>query len=81
MAVGALLALGLLALAVRELSGADAAFDAWTQKLLGVFQWRLNEQTLWNVLLSLPVGAYLFGAGSREPGARKSKPCAQEASG
>ena len=61
MAVGALLALGLLALAVRELSGADAAFDAWTQKLLGVFQWRLNEQTLWNVLLSLPVGAYLFG--------------------
>ena len=61
MAVGALLALGLLALAVRELSGADAAFDAWTQKLLGLLQLRVDGQTLWNVLLSLPVGAYLFG--------------------
>ena len=61
MAVGALLALGLLALAVQNLSGADAAFEELLRKTLGKLQWRMDQWTIWNALLHLPVGAYLFG--------------------
>lgn len=61
MAIGALLALGLLALAVQNLSGADAAFDELLQKTLGRLRLRVDQSTLCSALLSLPVGAYLFG--------------------
>ena len=59
--VGALLAGILLVLAVRNLSGADAAFDMLRQRLLGRLSLRVDIWTLWNALLRLPIGAYLFG--------------------
>ena len=60
----------LLVFAVRELSGADAAFDAAANRLLAALTPQIDELTLWRFLTSLPVGAYLFGliAGTgREP--------------
>lgn len=60
-ALGFALAVGLLVLAVQNLSRADAAFGDAAARLFSALRFEVNGVVLWNVLLSLPVGAYLFG--------------------
>lgn len=60
-AAGALFSLGLLALAIRNLSGADEAFAEAAEKLLAALTPKFDEIVLWRLLASLPIGAYLFG--------------------
>ena len=60
-ALGFILAAGLLALAVQELSRADSAFSDAAARVFSALRFEVNSLVLWNALLSLPVGAYLFG--------------------
>lgn len=59
--LGFAFAVGLLALAVQELSRADAAFSDAAARVFSALRFEVDSLVLWNVLLSLPVGAYLFG--------------------
>lgn len=52
---------GLLVLALGQLSSADAAFAQAAQTLLSHLRFTVNIDTLLRVIVSLPVGAYLFG--------------------
>lgn len=54
-------ALSLLVLAVQELSGADAVFQDGAKRFLALLTPQIDELVLWRFLLSLPIGAYLFG--------------------
>lgn len=60
-ALGFALAVGLLALAVQNLSRADAVFSDAAARVFSKLRFEVNGVVLWNVLLSFPVGAYLFG--------------------
>ena len=48
-------------LAVQELSGADAVFQDGAKRFLALLTPQIDELVLWRFLLSLPIGAYLFG--------------------
>ena len=60
-ALGFTLAVGLLILAVQDLSRADAAFSDAAAQIFSALRFKVNGAVLWNAVLSLPVGAYLFG--------------------
>lgn len=55
------LALCLLAMAVSELSGADAAFAGAVERFFAALRPELDSLTVFRLLGSLPVGAYLYG--------------------
>ena len=59
--LGLVLAVGLLILAVQNLSRADAVFSDAAARVSSALRFEVNSLILWNVMLSLPVGAYLFG--------------------
>ena len=56
-------ALGLLVWAVNLLMSADVGFAALLDDFAGLFrfEWEIDGEVLFKLLLSLPVGAYLFG--------------------
>lgn len=54
-------ALSLLVLAIQELSGADAVFQDGAKRFLALLTPQIDDLVLWRFLLSLPIGAYLFG--------------------
>ena len=60
-AVGALAALGLLALAVRSLSSTDETFAGAAERIISALRFEVDSLVLWRFAASLPVGAYLFG--------------------
>lgn len=58
----ALLAAGvLLVLALRQLSHADAAFASAAEAILSHLRFQFDSNTFFCVIISLPIGAYLFG--------------------
>lgn len=59
--LGLVLAVGLLILAVLNLSRADAAFSAAAARVFSALRFEVDSLVLWNAVMSFPVGAYLFG--------------------
>ncbi|MBR1820124.1 MAG: DUF4173 domain-containing protein [Clostridia bacterium] len=60
-ALALLAAAGLFALAFNLLTLADSGFAGAVERALGAFSLEIDEGVWWRLLLSLPVGAYLYG--------------------